>query len=487
MQQPYYCSNCGAKLDPGVKFCTRCGKRLELPEQRPTPQQYECPVCRTGVAPGAEKCAKCGTPFTWQEQKQAPEPPAKPEKPVKFRDDDNSSKALKYAGIAILGVLLFLSLTAFGPAFMVDRTVLNPGFVASEVNRLEIAPLASEMLSELPAGEMPVEISQAFTAAITKLEPTIKAEINSAVYTAYDYIKGKRDNPELAQILRSTFLSNQFLYAVIDEVEITPLVKPFLHEQLGAIIPQEMTAVSAYLYPIVDDFLADHESWIKEQLKIVADPVADYLVGDIKTFNVDISIEPLISDLKQTLTTEIAKLPLLELAGLPPGLVQLFISGIFDELSAYIPATIEVNNSMIGAHIPMQIASAITGMENTLSQLKQYAGYFQTGYILLIIFMLLLIAGIILIYRQVKGASRTLGIVFLISGALQLTVLLLAKNFIAGQFSQAISDFPAQLQNWMLQLINNLTSPWQVLCIGLIAGGILLIIVSVIWKPRQAI
>jgi len=45
------CSNCGASLVPGAKFCTECGTR----------QAIVCPSCGTPSAPGTRFCSECGT------------------------------------------------------------------------------------------------------------------------------------------------------------------------------------------------------------------------------------------------------------------------------------------------------------------------------------------------------------------------------------------------------------------------------------------
>jgi class 3 adenylate cyclase/tetratricopeptide (TPR) repeat protein len=45
------CSNCGATLVPGAKFCPECGTR----------QAIACPSCGTPSAPGTRFCSECGT------------------------------------------------------------------------------------------------------------------------------------------------------------------------------------------------------------------------------------------------------------------------------------------------------------------------------------------------------------------------------------------------------------------------------------------
>ncbi|HJK53672.1 MAG TPA: zinc ribbon domain-containing protein, partial [Methanocorpusculum sp.] len=45
------CTNCGAVLQPGAKFCPECGTKVGSPK---------CPACGSEVAAGAKFCPECG-------------------------------------------------------------------------------------------------------------------------------------------------------------------------------------------------------------------------------------------------------------------------------------------------------------------------------------------------------------------------------------------------------------------------------------------
>jgi DNA-directed RNA polymerase subunit RPC12/RpoP len=485
--QQYRCPECGTPINYGAKFCSNCGNKLNWVEQPSSVTQYYCPSCNAPVMLNAKYCNNCGSPLSWQTQPQTPPPPEKQANTRIYKEDNGGNKVLKGIGIAILSIILFLLLSAFGPAFMMDRTMLNPDFTATEIDRLQITDLLLEALADAPSDELPPQLQDAISRSVIKLEPMLKQEINNAVYSIYDYLKDKRDSPELMNTLRSTLLSNDFLFSVVDELDTTSLIKSFIEEQLPSLIPQELSDYSEYLNEAIDEFLIEHETWIKEQLKTILVPVADYMVGDIKTFNVEISLDPLIADLKETIMDKIEELDIPLISLLPDEIVAVFVDDIVDQYTEYIPSPLEVNNSMIGAHVPAEIASNIGDVENTLAEIKGYVGTFQTVYILLIVFILLLIAGIILIYREVKKATRTLGIVILIAGVVDLALLLLTKNMITSQMTQAVAGLPSYLQTWMVQLITNMTAPMQILSICFIAVGVVLVIVSVIYKPRESI
>ncbi|MFH0768210.1 MAG: hypothetical protein V1932_01425, partial [Chloroflexota bacterium] len=142
-------------------------------------------------------------------------------------------KFLKNLVLTLLSFLLFLSLSVFGLAFMVNSTALDPGFITSELNRLDISALTQEVMSEqAQKGDFPQELGTAIVNSITQAEPLIKEKISDATYSIYDYLLGKKQNPELALTLRNTVLSSDFIVSLIDEIDIAPFAKEFLRMQL---------------------------------------------------------------------------------------------------------------------------------------------------------------------------------------------------------------------------------------------------------------
>jgi hypothetical protein len=112
--------------------------------------------------------------------------------------------------------------------------------------------------------------------------------------------------------------------------------------------------------------------------------------------------------------------------------------------------------------------------------LRENAAYIQTAYYGLIALMVLLVAGIILLHRSVKGATRELGITFLLYGAIEYAGVWATQRYFP---SLPMPDMPTSLQTWLNGFINDLIAPMQVLGIGLMAAGAALIIVSIVY-PR---
>jgi len=393
-------------------------------------------------------------------------------------------KVLKVLALTLLSFLLFLSLSIFSLAFLLNSTILNPDFITSELDRLEVAPLAEEIISEqIPAEELPEELKAALINTITKLEPVVKEQVNAATYSIYDYLLGKRESPDLVHTLRNTFLSSDFVTSLVDELDIASLAGKFISEQLTEEIPEEME----FMVGAIDDILIELEPWIKEQISAAADPVFDYLLGESQSLHIVISLEPVKEILEDTLREAFLESPPPELAGLPPSMIEQYFDEFFGEFAEMMPATLKIDESVLGTEMPAEIAAAIAEAEKGLEQGREVISYIQLGYNLLIGFMLLLILGIIFIHRQVKGATRGLGITFLTFGALELIGIFVAKYFAEIQLAQ-LPPIPSPLQTWLPQFLNNCLAPLQVLSIGLIVGGAALLIVSFVYpKWRQPV
>ncbi len=175
-----------------------------------------------------------------------------------------------------------------------------------------------------------------------------------------------------------------------------------------------------------------------------------------------------------------------ELEGLTPEELEQEFDVFWAELAVEtLSTTFQIDETVIGEDAPLQIASFTSEAEIILRQIREYVDDFRLAYILSIVISALLIAGIALIYRNVKGPTRTLGIVFLISGLVVLAVALIGKNIGGEQMWQATLAAPPQLQVWASQVVRDLLAPLQWLGIGFIAGGIALLVVSFVYKPSQ--
>lgn len=488
-------------------------------------------------------------------------------------------KLLKGLAVGLLSFLLFLSLTIFGIAFLLNQTILNPNFITSELDKVDVSSLAEEMISEQEdEEEFPEELGTALIDTITKLESPVKEQISAAIGETYDYLLGKKQSPDLALTLRNTFfssdfvaslmeeldlpllaeemfseqaseeefqeeletalintiteleplikervsaaadpifdyllgesqsidlaltlrntfLSSDFIVSLVNELDISSLASEFLGEQLLEDIPEEME----FLVEHLDDAIAELEPTIKEELIAAADPILDYLLGESQSISVVISLEPIIENLEDILREAFLESPPAELTWLPPAIIEQYFDMYFGELTKMTPSTFELDESLFGTEMPAQIAEVLTEAEEGLGearqsiadvlaeaeegleQARQYVGYFQLGYNILIVFILLLIAGIVLLNREVKSATRKVGIIFSTYGVLWFAGILVAKYFAGKQIAQL--DIPPYFQELLPRLVNDFSAPLQWFSLGLLIGGIVLIAVSFVY-PR---
>jgi hypothetical protein len=381
-------------------------------------------------------------------------------------------------------------------ALTLRNTFFNSAFVASLMEELDLSSLAEEFISgQEDEGEFPEELEAALVNTITELEPLIKERISAAADPIFDYLLGESQSIDLALTLRNTFLSSDFVVSLVNELDIASLASEFIGEQLLKDIPEEMDFLAEH----VDDIVAMLEPTIKEELITAADPILDYLVGKSDSLNIEISLVPIVEDLEDTLKEILFESPPAALAWLPLSELEQYFDRYFGEMLTTIPTSIELDETIIPSEVPEQItgalaeaeeglgearqdiAEALTEAEERLEQARQYVGYFQLEYKIIIGLIVLLIAGIVLLNREVKSATRRLGTIFLTYGVLWFAGILTAKYFGEKQIAQL--DIPSFLQESLPQFANDFLAPLQWFSLGLLIGGIVLIAVSFIY-PR---
>jgi len=119
----------------------------------------------------------------------------------------------------------------------------------------------------------------------------------------------------------------------------------------------------------------------------------------------------------------------------------------------------------------------------TLEQVRHYIGYLQIAYRVAIGATIAIIVGLVFLYRQVKGATRAIGIPCLICGISTYVSTVVIKYFVGRQIVPV--GLPAQLQAWLPRFINDALAPMQMFGIGLMVAGTTLLIVSFVYKRRQ--
>lgn len=295
---------------------------------------------------------------------------------------------LKGLAISLLSLILFFSLSLFGIVYMLDKTFLDPDFVAAEVNRLDIPALVKEM------------------------------------------------------------------------------------------IHIEAPAEAPYLTQIIDKTIVDVEPWIKEEVSTIIHSSYEYLMGKTESLSLQISTAPLTDKLKENVTTALLASPPPELKDVPPAMIMQYVKQAYEQLDIPIPPTIEFTESSI----PPDVMS-------TLTQVRSYLSYYQTAYYGLIILMVLCVLCIFLISRDVKQTTRSIGTTILTYGIIGYATTFAFSYFnldeqLMGMMG-TMGGTPAWLQAWMPQFMDDVMAPLKTFNIALLVTGVVLIIISIVYRRRQ--
>jgi hypothetical protein len=264
--------------------------------------------------------------------------------------------------------------------------------------------------------------------------------------------------------LHSTVLNADFVVSEINKLDISSLVEEIAAEQLQQ--------ADQYVVDVINDVIVEIEPWIKEQASIVIHSAYDYALGRSDNLNITIDLEPVKAQVKEKLRTALIESPPVELQGRPPSEVDQYFNDFSREFDKEIPATYEIDRDSLPAEV-----------WNVLQQIRHYSGYYRLAYWGLIGIMVLLILLIFLIQRNARGTSRSLGTTFLLYGALEFAGLWLTRNYVSPFLK--IPDTPPSLQSWIQQVFNDILGPLQILSLGLLGAGIILIGLSFYFKGEQ--
>jgi len=356
---------------------------------------------------------------------------------------------LRGLGTFLLSFLLFLSLTVFGIAFLLHGTLLNPDFVAAQVDRIDVSELAHDFTEEKIIGELPDEahfIQDAIYDVIDDQEPWLKEQLRYAIYTAYDFFLGKSDTLEIAIELEG--LKEGLRESIWES----------MNEQLSTWLPD---IVSHELRPYLDEHLQDYAAEIPEE----------YLPPEIVGLPEE-QLQQYLDQYLQEIDEQIINEGLMpQVSGLLESLVKPYFDQYYNEFVEEIPSEIVVDDEVIPADVMEQLLMA-----------RKYIGYFQAGYYGLIAFMVLLAAGIFLINWNIKVAARTLGIDLIVFGVLDIAGVIAARLINPLEY---IPDFPSSLETMLTGLYNDVLSIMLWFSIGVLIVGIALLVVSIVVKSKS--
>ena len=278
-------------------------------------------------------------------------------------------------------------------------------------------------------------------------------------------------------VLDPDFVTDQInklnLPSIARETGIIEQISQSIGQQISQQIGQQLPQAEEIMATVLNDILSENEPWIKQQANEAVYTFYDYILGESESFNLSISITPIKDSLAAKLSQAVLESPPPQLTAVPQEMREQIVSGLVQAFTQSMPTSFEVSETML----PPDVMS-------TLDQVKQGIVYVQTAYWALIGFMVLLALLITLIYRQVKGATRSLGSTLLTYGVLGYASIFAAQYFLGTQIGAM--GLPTALQAWLPQFMNSLWSPLQTFNIAVAIAGLVLIIVSIVYRREPA-
>ena len=484
-------------------------------------------------------------------------------------------RVLKSLALSLFGFLLFLSLIILGPGYTLNSTVLNPDFIGAQIDQIQVSEIVNEVLSEQVDEEdaFPPELETAIVTTVYEIEPIVKEQLKSVIQSMSDYLRGKKDDPELRQVMGNTFLNSEFVGDVLAKVDLADIAETFVVEALpeefaGALVntisaqeAEVKARIAAAIDPIFEylleetdsvdlvkilrdtvlstdfvttlldeldisylssDFLLDSiTDFIPEDMDIPTDrleeavaalgpsiaeamstnidAVLDYLLGQVQTLDITISLGPVIDNIEDILRDTLLDFLPAEVELLPQSERDQRLDEYLSEVMESIPSSFELDETMFGSEIPEQVAAALADAQDALTEVrsdiakgareaeealeepKQFIGYFLGAYMGLLALIGVCVLAIIALHHRVKGACLQLGITALVCGAIEFAAIILGKNFAAATVAEL--DIPQAVQGLPDLLINDFAAPLQTLSLGLLGVGLVLIVVSIFY-PR---
>lgn len=387
--------------------------------------------------------------------------------------------APKIIGAVLLSLILFISLCVFGAALSVKTTALNVSYVQSLVDDIPITEILEEaQKQENTSDSQQLEIIQGL---FEDNEADIKQQITIFIAEIYDYLNSKSDSINLNQLIQDIFLDDEFIATMVENADLKPALEEFVEGVIAdAGVPKGL-AYEEYL----DDIAADIEVWVKEQSDDIIPPIIDYYLGNSDTLDVTVSIEGLNDALKDNLKQSFLSSPPQEFQGLTQTELGQMFNTLFEQASADIPSSITIDEEFFDSGNGESMVIDLSEYEQALHETRDGIRIFNIAFILLIVLILLLVAGIILIHRSLKWSALNLGVVSFVYGAglmvFYLSSIWIIRNAVA---QQEIAINPV-IRDWLAQMSVGALFPLLILFIVFIIIGIALLATYFIYSRRQ--
>ena len=269
--------------------------------------------------------------------------------------------------------------------------------------------------------------------------------------------------------LNQTLLNRDFTVAQVEKLDTVTLGEYIIRDQvISQVAIPIYLPIEDFIEGAVNETLTELEPWLKQQSKNIVNDIYDYLEGKSQNFSIVIELESVKGQVQNNISQAVIASPPPGLTDVPPATIERYLEPFYDR----IPSSLEVDEDWLGPYTMAQIDT-----------LKQLVSNFHIFFFAMIGFILFMMLCIILINHEVRGSTRSLGVVFLGGAVVSYGGVWLTRDAIAAQ--SALPQVPAYLQTWLPELMTDILSPMVPYSYGLAGMGVVLLIVSFAYR-RQA-
>jgi len=392
-------------------------------------------------------------------------------------------------------------------------SIMNPGFTEKLLAQIDLSDLVNDFMSGQQTGGDAFDqaFSDSLVGTLDKMEPTIKSGSVAISGPMYDYLLRKSNTLDLRTEMRRRVVTRAFITNVVTAIDIKDLAQSLYGNEASFELPQGVTLASTEQ----DQVLALLEPAFKQGLIDAADPMADWLLGIRPSFSATISIQSALPGAKPIVKQAFLRQLPPELAAATPEQKDQVFELFWDEASASIASSFTLDSTSLGSDIPDMLADTLSSAESGLTdartsideaaddfeqalrEVRPYIRMFQTGYLLLILAILVFAGLIVLLYRSVKGASLHLGIFSLAYGVTNLIGVLIVRGtvgserFLRNMLEDQAQETPQYMIDLMTRVVQAMTQPLFLLAIVGTVLGVGLLVLGIVYprlkrKPAEA-
>jgi hypothetical protein len=384
------------------------------------------------------------------------------------------------------------------------NSFMNTQFVDSILVKIDLSRIVDEAMKAqtTPSGGTEDAFQESFLAALDKLEPTLKKGVVATSDPVFKYLLGNTQTINLKSITRQNIINKEFVTEMTNAMDVKLITKDLIGDQLDMLLPQGIRLNSGE----VDQVIAAIEPAIKTGMISSADPIADYLLGIRPSFNLTIPWDTTSISTKAIVKQAFLRQLPPELAGATPAQIDQAYEIYWASAQNSIPKSFYLNADILGEDVSQSISDVLTSAQNGLAdardgineastsmakarnEVRPYITLSRFIFWSLILVILLIIGGLILIHRSVRGATLNLGIVFLVYGAIELIGVLIIRSIIGGPaFIQRFvdGDIPEYVFNIISPIMQRLTQPLFIFTLACTIIGIALLVVFFVYSKKQ--